>query len=300
MSIVDLPRFVPSTAHPVSVFEVGLRDGLQNEATSVPVATRLEWLSRLAAAGIKNVEVGAFVHPKVEPMRPTGDVCAGLTRQPSVRYSALVPNIKGYERAHAAGLSEVAVLTAASQEFNQRNLNMSVEQSLQVIKDIITRAKADNVLVRGYLSMAFGNPYREEVSNARVIELAARLLEMGCYEVSLGDTLGQATVQDVRTLLAGLRQTISIEKLALHLHDTHGRAIQNILAGVARGIRTVDASIGGLGGCPYATCDGIRAPGNVATEAVVAALHSAGHQTGINLPALEALALDVKRHVGIS
>ncbi|HMA16687.1 MAG TPA: hydroxymethylglutaryl-CoA lyase, partial [Kiloniellaceae bacterium] len=250
----------------VEIVEVGPRDGLQNEPKSLPAAVKVALIESLAAAGCRVVEAGAFVSPKWVPqMADTAAVLAALKRQPGVRYPVLVPNLKGLERALAAGVEEVAVFGAASETFTQRNINCSIAESLERFAPVCDEARAAGLRVRGYVSCVLGCPYEGAVPVARVAEVAASLHAMGCAEVSLGDTIGVGTPLKARAMLEAVAARVPLERLAVHFHDTYGQALANILACLELGVATVDAAVAGLGGCPYAK----GASGNVATEDVV-------------------------------
>jgi len=267
----------------VRIVEVGPRDGLQNEAEPISVATRVQLIGMLADAGLRDIEAGSFVNPKWIPqMASSEEVFAGLERKPGVRYSALTPNMQGFERALAAGADEVAVFAAASEAFSRKNINCSIAESLERFEPVMTAAAAENIPVRGYVSCVLGCPYDGEIPSSEVVRVSRALLDMGCYEVSLGDTIGVGTAGSMQRLLQDLLNDIDASKLALHCHDTYGQALANILVGLQQGIATVDASVSGLGGCPYAR----GATGNVATEDVVYMLQGLGIETGIDLSRL--------------
>ncbi len=267
----------------VRLVEVGPRDGLQNEAAMVPTAIKIELIQRLVAAGHHTVEATSFVSPKWVPqMADAREVFRGLARQHGVAYPVLVPNLQGYERAREVGVTEIAMFAAASEAFSQRNINASIEESLQRFEPVFERARADGVRVRGYVSTVLGCPYQGEVPLGDVVRVAQRLYQLGCYEISLGDTIGVGTAGHARAMLKAVAAEIPMDALAVHFHDTYGQALANTLACVELGVRVVDASVAGLGGCPYAT----GASGNVATEDVVYLLHGLGLRTGINLGAL--------------
>jgi isopropylmalate/homocitrate/citramalate synthase len=272
--------FLARAPQRVTIVEVGPRDGLQNEAAAVPVAAKIAFVEALAAAGAPIVEVGAFVHPRAVPqMADTAEVFRGLARRPGTRYVALVPNLRGYERARAAGVDDVAVFTAASETFCARNTNCTIGESLARIGEVTQRARADGVPVRAYVSTAWHCPYEGQVAPEAALDLVRRLLDLGVWQVSLGDTVGAATPREVADLLERLLAGVPAAQLALHCHDTRGTALANVLAGLALGIATVDASAGGLGGCPYAP----GAAGNAATEDVVYMLDGMGIETGVSL-----------------
>lgn len=264
----------------VTIVEVGPRDGLQNESTSIPLATKLRLIDDLAAAGLTVIEAGSFVNPKWIPqMADSAEVFRNLQRRPGVRYTALTPNLQGLERALEAGADEVAVFGAASEAFSRKNINCSIAESLQRFEPVMAKAQAANVRVRGYVSCVLGCPYEGDIEPQAVLEVARALLAMGCYEVSLGDTIGTGTAGSTQRLLDVLLPHIPAQQLALHCHDTYGQALANILVGLQHGIATIDASVAGLGGCPYAR----GASGNVATEDVLYLLNGLGIATGITL-----------------
>ncbi len=267
----------------VRIVEVGPRDGLQNEKTIIPTAAKIELIDRLSATGLQTIEATSFVSPKWVPqLADAADVYAGITRKPGVRYPVLVPNEQGYERARAAGADEIAVFTAASEAFNQKNTNASIEQSLARFAPVLARAQEDGIPVRGYVSTVLGCPYQGEVPLADVVRVARALHAMGCYEISLGDTIGVGTPGKARAMLLAVAQAIPMAALAVHFHDTYGQALANLLACLEEGVAVVDAAVSGTGGCPYAK----GATGNVASEDVVYMLHGMGIDTGIDLDAL--------------
>ncbi|ACI97817.1 hydroxymethylglutaryl-CoA lyase [Rhodospirillum centenum] len=264
----------------IRIVEVGPRDGLQNEPRTVPLDTKVELVERLAGAGLPAVEAGAFVSPKWVPqMADTAALLARLRRRPGVSYPVLVPNAKGLEAALAAGVEEIAVFGAASESFSQRNINCSIAESLERFRPVAAQALAAGVRVRGYVSCVLGCPYEGEVDPGRVAEVAARLIDLGCYEVSLGDTIGVGTPARARALVRRVAGAVPVERLALHFHDTWGQAVANILACLETGVTVVDSAVAGLGGCPYAR----GASGNVATEDVLYLLHGLGLETGVDL-----------------
>jgi len=269
----------------VRIVEVGPRDGLQNEKTLVPAADKIALIDRLSATGLRSIEATSFVSPKWVPqLADATEVYTGIAKRPGVRYPVLVPNEQGYERARAVGVDEIAVFTAASEAFNLRNINASIEESLQRFAPVIERAKADGVAVRGYVSTVLGCPYQGEVPVAEVVRVAKALHAMGCYEVSLGDTIGIGTPAKAATMLRAVAGEVPMAALAIHFHDTYGQALANIHACLDEGVRVVDAAVSGTGGCPYAK----GASGNVASEDVVYMLHGMGIDTGIDLDALSA------------
>ncbi|MBA6411536.1 hydroxymethylglutaryl-CoA lyase [Parahaliea sp. F7430] len=279
----------------VRLVEVGARDGLQNESKTLALADKVRLIEDLADAGLRVIEAGSFVNPKWVPqMADSEAVFAAIKRQPGVRYTALTPNMRGFERALAAGADEVAVFAAATESFSQKNINCSVAESLERFKPLMAAAKAAKLPVRGYVSCVLGCPYEGQVEAEKVREVTAELLAMGCYEVSLGDTIGSGHAGSMAQLLELLLKDIPAAQLAVHCHDTYGQALANILVALQHGIATVDASIAGLGGCPYAP----GASGNVATEDVVYMLQGLGIDTGLDLQALVAAGERICRVLG--
>ncbi len=267
----------------VRIVEVGPRDGLQNEKTDIGTAAKIELIDRLSQTGLRTIEATAFVSPKWVPqMADAAEVLAGIRRAPGVSYPVLTPNLQGYERARAAGAGEVAVFTAASEAFNRKNTNAGIDESLERFAPVLERAKADGVKVRGYVSTVLGCPYQGEVPVAEVVRVAKTLHGMGCYEVSLGDTIGVGTPGKARAMLHAVAQEVPIAALAVHFHDTYGQALANILACLEEGVAVIDSAVSGAGGCPYAK----GATGNVASEDVVYMLEGLGIRTGIDLAAL--------------
>ena len=268
-------------ANKVRIVEVGARDGLQNEKT-VSTEDKVTLINALAGAGLKDIEAGAFVSPKWVPqMADSSEVISALDL-PEINLSALTPNLKGAQAAHAVGIKEFAIFTAASEAFCQKNINCSIAQSIDRFSEVMTFAKANNIRVRGYVSCVLGCPYEGDVDPQVVLNVAQKLLALGCYEVSLGDTIGVGTAGKVTELLTLLLKHIDKSKLAVHFHDTYGQALTNIYAALSLGISTVDAAVAGLGGCPYAK----GASGNVATEDVVYLLQGLGIEHGIDLQRL--------------
>ena len=264
----------------VKIVEVGPRDGLQNEKVTIPAEAKVAYITALSDAGFKVIEAGAFVSPKWVPqMADTGDVYRDIPKDPGVEYPVLVPNMKGLERAIEAGVKSIAIFTAASETFNKRNINMSIDESIENYGPVAHRALSEGMRVRGYISTAFGCPYEGDVAPEKVLEVSARLLDLGCYEVSVGDTIGVGTPMQVQGVVGMLLQVIPASRLAMHFHDTRGTALANTLAALEMGIPTYDASSGGLGGCPYAP----GASGNLATEDLVYMLDRMGIETGIDL-----------------
>jgi len=267
----------------IRIVEVGPRDGLQNEKTLVPTATKLELIERLGAAGHRCIEATSFVSPKWVPqMADATEVMQGLTRRAGVRYPVLVPNLQGYERARAVGAEEIAVFGAASEAFSRKNINASIAESLERFAPVIERARADGVAVRGYVSTVLGCPYQGEVPLTDVVRVAGTLYRMGCYEISLGDTIGVGTARKARQMLDAVAGEVPMAALACHFHDTYGQALANLHACLEAGVTVIDASVAGLGGCPYAK----GASGNVATEDVVYLLQGLGLDCGVDLAAL--------------
>jgi isopropylmalate/homocitrate/citramalate synthase len=264
----------------VRIVEVGPRDGLQNEPQTVPTATKIELVNRLADAGLPAIEAGAFVSPKWVPqMADSLEVLKGLRRKPGVSYPVLVPNMKGFEAAVEAGVDEIAIFGAASETFSRKNINCSIAESLERFAPVADAARAKGVRVRGYISCVAGCPYEGEVKPAAVAAVAKALDAMGCYELSLGDTIGVGTPGKVRAMIEAVACEVPIARLAVHLHDTYGQALANLYAALELGVATADSSVAGLGGCPYAK----GASGNVATEDVVYLLDGLGIATGVDL-----------------
>ena len=264
----------------VRIVEVGPRDGLQNEAQPISVEVKVKLVELLAEAGLDCIETGSFVNPKWVPqMAGSEEVFSSLRRVAGVTYSALTPNLKGFERALESAVSEVAVFTAASESFTRKNTNCSIDESLSRASELMTAARANNVPVRGYVSCVVGCPYEGDIAPAKVAEVASKLLDMGCYEISLGDTIGVGTPASTEAMLSTVLQAVPADKLAVHLHDTYGQALANIYAALQMGVAVVDSSVAGLCGCPYAK----GASGNVATEDVVYLLNGLGIAHGVEL-----------------
>ena len=267
----------------VKVVEVGPRDGLQNESEGVPLKTKIALIDRLSATGLPVIEAGSFVSPRWVPqMADSAEVLASIRRAPGVSYPVLTPNAKGLERARRAGARDIAVFSAASESFSARNTNCSIEESLERAAEVATAAQSFGMRVRGYVSCVLGCPYGGEIDSRDVSRVAERLYRMGCHEVSLGDTIGVGTPMAARSLVERVAESVPIERLAVHFHDTYGQALANILACLEQGIRVVDSAVAGLGGCPYAR----GATGNVATEDVLYMLHGCGVETGVDLDLL--------------
>lgn len=267
----------------VTIFEMGPRDGLQNEKKMIDTADKIRLVDALSGCGFDKIEVTSFVSPKWVPqMADAADVMAGITRNPAVSYAVLTPNMRGLEGAIAAEASEIAVFGSASEGFSQKNINCSIEESLERFKPVVDAAKSAMIPVRGYVSCVTDCPYDGPTPPQQVARVAKALFDMGCYDISLGDTIGAGTPETIDRMLAAVLQEMPAGRLAGHYHDTKGRALENIAVSLDRGLRTFDSSVGGLGGCPYAP----GAKGNVATEAVVAMLHDRGYETGIDLDRL--------------
>lgn len=279
----------------VKVVEVGPRDGLQNEKQQVPTETKIELVLLLADAGLPVVEATSFVSPRWIPQLADAEqVMAGIGTRPDTVFPVLVPNVQGLKRAVLAGAGEIAVFTAASEEFNRRNINAGIDESLVTIRGIAEQAGASGLRVRGYVSCVLGCPYQGEVSVQTVVDVARRLMEAGCYEVSLGDTIGKGTPVAARNLVQSVAEVVGLDKIAVHFHDTRGQALANVFACLEAGVSTVDASVAGLGGCPYA----LGATGNLATEDLVYMLHGMGIATGVDLDALVAAGLFISDALG--
>jgi hydroxymethylglutaryl-CoA lyase len=265
------------------IVEVGPRDGLQNEAVPVPAATRIAFIEKLIAAGLISIEAGSFVSPKWVPqMAGTTEVLKAFTERAGISFPVLVPNEKGLDAALAAGAREIAIFGAASETFSRKNINCSIAESIERFRPVAERALATGVRVRGYVSCVLGCPYEGSVPSSRVAEISAQLFELGCYEISLGDTIGVGTPRAAREMLKAVAERVPLPQLAVHFHDTYGQAVANIYACFEEGVRAADSSAGGLGGCPYAK----GATGNVATEDVVYLLHGLGFETGVDRQAV--------------
>jgi hydroxymethylglutaryl-CoA lyase len=273
------------TPRRVSIVEVGPRDGLQNEHASVSTADKIEFVNRLSAAHLPVIEVSAFVSPKWVPqMADAAEVFAGITRAPATRYTALVPNLAGLDRAIAAGVTEIAVFAASTETFSRKNINQSIDDSLATYKQVCDRALGAGLRVRGYLSTAFGCPFEGDVAPERVADVAARLTALGVFEVAISDTIGIAHPGQVPRVLDAVLTRLRVDQIALHFHDTRGTALANVLASLPYGIGTFDAAAGGLGGCPYAP----GAAGNLATDDLIYMLDGLGIETGVSLAAVSA------------
>ena len=269
----------------VTIFEMGARDGLQNERAVISTDDKVRYIDLLSETGLKWIEATSFVSPKAIPqLADAAEVFARIRKASGVRYPVLVPNIKGYDRAKAAGADAIAVFTAASEHFTKRNINMTIDESLATFAEIAAAAKRDGMWVRGYVSTAFGSPFGDDVTPQMVVDVSAKLMAMGCDELSIGDTIGVGVPSQVDALIPLLAQEVPLESIALHFHDTRGTALANIYAGLQQGISKFDASSGGLGGCPYAP----GATGNVGTEDVLYMLHQMGIETGVDLAKVRA------------
>ena len=279
----------------VRIVEVGPRDGLQNEKTPIGVEHRIAFIEALLGAGLRTVEVGAFVSPKAIPQMVNSDaVLRGVDHHPGSEFHVLVPNEKGYEAARVAGAKVIAVFASASEGFSRANINCTVAESIERFKPVLARAQAEGVRVRGYISCVLGCPFDGEVKPQAVVDVARTLSDLGCYEVSLGDTIGVGTPVEARQLLRAVAGSVPTAKLAMHFHDTYGQALANLYAGMEEGCRVIDSAAGGLGGCPYAP----GATGNVATEDVVYMLEGMGIATGVDMARLLAATNEISRLLG--
>ena len=278
----------------ITIVEVGPRDGLQNEQAKVSTADKIAFVDLLSAAQLPVIEVSAFVSPKWVPqMADASEVFAGISKRDGIRYTALVPNLAGLDRAMAAGVKEIAVFAASSETFSRKNINQSIDQSLAGYAEVCSRALANGLRVRGYLSTAFGCPYEGDVPPQRVAELAERLVQMGVFEVAISDTIGVAHPAQVAQVLESVLARLPIERIALHFHDTRGTALANVLEALSIGVTTFDASAGGLGGCPYAP----GASGNLATDDLIYMLNGLGVETGVSLSALAKASAFIQRQL---
>jgi hydroxymethylglutaryl-CoA lyase len=279
----------------IRIIEMGPRDGLQNEKTSVSVADRIAFVERLVGAGLNTVEVGAFVSPKAIPqMVGSDEVLRGVSRIEGGEFHVLVPNEKGYEAARGAGAKVISVFAAASEGFSRANINCSIAESIERFKPVLERAKADGVKVRGYVSCVLGCPFDGEIKPQAVASVARKLSDLGCYEISLGDTIGVGTPLKAKEMLRAVAEHVPVARLAMHFHDTYGQALANLYAGMEEGVHVIDSAAGGLGGCPYAP----GATGNVATEDVVYMLEGMGIKTGIDMEKLLAATNEIGRLLG--
>ena len=269
----------------VTVCEMGPRDGLQNEHAVIATADKVRYIDMLSESGLPLIEATSFVSPKAIPqLADAAEVFARITKRPGTRYPVLTPNVKGLERAKAAGADAIAVFTAASEVFTKRNINMTIDESIEAFRDVVRNAKENNMWVRGYVSTAFGSPFGDEVTPGIVVEVSRRLMEMGCDELSIGDTIGVGVPSQVDELVPMLLREIPLSKIAFHFHDTRGTALANVYAALGHGIATFDSSSGGLGGCPYAP----GATGNLGTEDLLYMLHGMGIETGVDLAKVRA------------
>ncbi len=269
----------------VKLVEMGPRDGLQNEHTVISTGDKVRYIDLLSETGLQWIEATSFVSPKAIPqLADAADVFSRIRKAPGVRYPVLVPNLKGYDRAQAAGVDAVAVFTAASETFTKRNINMTIDESLETFRGVVRVAKNDGMWVRGYVSTAFGSPFGDEVTPAMVVDVSVKLMEMGCDELSIGDTIGVGVPSQLDELIPALTKAIDLDRLAFHFHDTRGTALANIYAALLHGVHIFDSSAGGLGGCPYAP----GATGNVGTEDVIYLLHSMNIETGVDLAKVRA------------
>jgi isopropylmalate/homocitrate/citramalate synthase len=275
---MSLPKFV-------TVCEMGARDGLQNEHAVIATADKIRYIDLLSESGLPLIEATSFVSPKAIPqLADAAEVFGGIRKRPGVRYPVLTPNVKGLERAKAAGADSIAVFTAASEAFTKRNINMTIDESIETFRDVVRNAKENAMWVRGYVSTAFGSPFGDEVTPGMVVDVSRKLLDLGCDEISIGDTIGVGVPSQVDELVPALSRDIPMEKIAFHFHDTRGTALANVLAALQHGISIFDSSSGGLGGCPYAP----GATGNLGTEDLLYMLHGMGIQTGVDLAKVRA------------
>ncbi|RGB37801.1 hypothetical protein C1646_756426 [Rhizophagus diaphanus] len=279
----------------VKIVEVGPRDGLQNEKQQVPTDIKISFVNKLSKTGLKVIEATSFVSPKLVPqMADCSEIMTKITREPGVNYPVLTPNLKGLEKAISVGVKEVAIFGAASEKFSQANINCSIKDSLSRFREVVERANLAGIIVRGYVSCVLGCPYQGEVSPEAVAEIAEEMYKMGCYEISLGDTIGVGTPGSLNKMLTAVRKVVPIERLALHCHDTYGQALANIYCALEHGIRVFDSSVAGLGGCPFAK----GATGNVATEDVVYMFQGMGFHTGVNLTDLVRVGNYISQNLG--
>ncbi len=282
------------TVGSVKIVEVGPRDGLQNERVTIPTEAKIAYITALADAGLRVIEAGAFVSPKWVPqMADTAEVYGEIPKDPGVDYPVLVPNMRGLERALESGVKSISIFTAASDTFNKRNINKTIDEAFENYVPVMARARSEGMRIRGYVSTAFGCPYEGDVPPEKVLEVCARLLDLGCYEVSVGDTIGVGTPMQVQGVIGILRQVIPASKLAMHFHDTRGTALANTLAALEMGISAFDASSGGLGGCPYAP----GASGNLATEDLIYMLDHMGIETGVDIRRLVKASMVIAPHL---
>jgi len=279
----------------VTLFEMGARDGLQNESGIVPAGAKVEFIDLLSRTGLRWIEATSFVSPKAIPqLADAAEVFTRIQKAPGVRYPVLVPNLKGYERAKAAGADAIAVFTAASELFTKRNINMTIDESIETFRDVVRVARRDGMWVRGYVSTAFGSPFGDTVTPQMVVDVCVKLMEMGCSELSIGDTIGVGVPSQIDELMPLLLRHVPLESIAFHFHDTRGTALANVYAALQHGIAKFDSSSGGLGGCPYAP----GATGNVGTEDVLYLLHQMGIETGVDLAKVRAASRYIAGVVG--
>lgn len=279
----------------IKIYEVGPRDGLQNEKQEIPTDVKIALINRLSASGLEHIEATSFVSPHAIPqLGDAKDVMAGIQRLDHISYPVLVPNMRGMEGALEAGVTEIAVFSAASESFTKKNINASIEESFRRFEPVIDAAKINGIKIRGYVSCVLGCPYEGYISPDKVAEVAKHLLGMGCYEISLGDTIGVGTPLATKKMLGAVLDVVPLEKIALHMHDTYGQALANIYAGLEMGVEVIDSSVAGLGGCPYAK----GASGNVATEDVLYMLNGLGMQTGVDLNSIVETAWFISDHLG--
>jgi len=279
----------------VTLFEMGARDGLQNESEIVAAGDKVRFIDLLSESGLRWIEATSFVSPKAIPqLADAADVFTRIRKAPGVRYPVLAPNLRGYERARAAGADAIAVFTAASEHFTKRNINMTIDESLETFRDVVRAAKNDGVWVRGYVSTAFGSPFGDVVTPAMVVDVCAKLLGMGCDAISIGDTIGVGVPSQIDELMPLLLKKLPLELIAFHFHDTRGTALANVYAALQHGVSIFDSSSGGLGGCPYAP----GATGNVGTEDVLYLLHGMGIQTGVDVAKIRAASRFIAGVVG--
>lgn len=288
-------KMIPDKENRVSIVEVGPRDGLQNEPAVISLQTKLELIQGLLAAGLKRIEAGAFVNPeRVPQMADSGQVFDRLKKRQGVVYSALTPNLKGLDHALKHGAQEVAVFAAASEEFSQRNLNASISESMDRFAEVTRAATQSNIPVRAYISCALGCPFSGQIDAKAVVELASQFVDQGCYEICLADTIGVGTQKTTEVLLRAYEKVLPLKTVGIHLHDTYGQALTNAKLALDMGIRTFDASVAGLGGCPFAP----GATGNLATEDLIYMLHGAGYETGIDLTSLASVGQGISQYLG--
>ena len=286
---------MPNYPTSVKIIEVGPRDGLQNESEIISTQDKLFFIEKLIASGLKNIEVTSFVHPeKIPQLKDAKEIISGLKQHPGLVYSALVPNMKGLERAIESGIKRIAVFTAASETFTKKNINMTIKESLDTFKSIVEGAKKNNISVRGYISTCFICPYEGEITKEKVLDITKTLLDIGVDEVSLGDTIGAASPKDIFGTVGHVLSKIPKENIALHFHDTYGTALANVVAGLELGISTFDSSAGGLGGCPFAP----GASGNLATEDLLYLLNRMNIETGVNLGKLTEASVFMQKVLG--